>query len=82
MTALPAARLGLPDRGRLQEGMIADITIFDPATVSDLATFEAPHQYPAGIPYVLVNGIPVVDGGRFTPNRPGRVLRRPVRSGQ
>ncbi len=79
MTSLPAERLGLRDRGRLAEGAVADITIFDPATVKDLATFQQPHQYPAGIPYVIVNGIPVVDGGTFTATRPGRVLRRMAR---
>jgi N-acyl-D-aspartate/D-glutamate deacylase len=50
--------------------------VFDPATVADRATFEAPHQYPAGIPWVLVNGRLAVDGGRFTGARAGRVLRR------
>lgn len=77
MTGLPATRLGLADRGRIAEGLTADLVIFDPATVLDRATFEDPHQYPAGIEYVLVNGVPVVDGGRFTDARPGRVLRRP-----
>jgi dihydroorotase/N-acyl-D-amino-acid deacylase len=77
MTSLPAWRLGLADRGRLAEGMIADITVFDPATVRDQSTFEQPHQYPAGIPFVIVNGIAVVDGGTFTDRRPGRVIRRP-----
>jgi N-acyl-D-amino-acid deacylase len=77
MTSLPAARLGLTDRGRLAEGFAADITIFDPVIVKDMATFESPHQYPEGISFVIVNGIPVVDGGQFTLNRPGKVLRRP-----
>jgi dihydroorotase/N-acyl-D-amino-acid deacylase len=79
MTSLPAARLGLTDRGKISEGLVADLTIFDPATVKDMATFTAPHQYPKGIPYVIVNGVPVVDAGAFTTNRPGRVLRRPAR---
>ena len=79
MTSLPAWRLGLADRGKITEGLVADITIFDPATVKDMATFTAPHQYPKGIPYVIVNGVPVVDAGVFTTNRPGRVLRRPAR---
>lgn len=78
MTSLPAWRLGLTDRGRIAEGMMADITIFDAATVRDRATFTAPHQYPDGIPYVIVNGVPVVDAGAFTLNRPGAVLRRPT----
>lgn len=75
MTLLPAARLGLTDRGRIGEGMRADIVLFDPATVSDRATFAAPHQYPDGIPYVIVNGELAVDAGRFTATRAGTVLR-------
>jgi len=78
MTGQPAARLGLRDRGTLVEGAYADITIFDPATVADRATFEDPHQYPDGIPYVIVNGTVAVDGGRFVGVRAGRVLRRGV----
>lgn len=76
MTALPARRLGLADRGRLAEGTHADLVIFDPATVRDTATFENPHQYPEGIPFVIVNGVVTVDAGKFTPARGGRVLRR------
>jgi N-acyl-D-amino-acid deacylase len=76
MTGMPAARLGITDRGRIAEGMHADITIFDPATVIDRATFEQPHQYPAGIPYVIVNGVVTVDGGSFTAARAGRALKR------
>jgi dihydroorotase/N-acyl-D-amino-acid deacylase len=77
MTALPAWRLGLTDRGRIAEGMLADLVVFDPATVADKATFEAPHQYPVGIPWVIVHGIPVVADGQFTAARPGQALRRP-----
>jgi dihydroorotase/N-acyl-D-amino-acid deacylase len=76
MTSLPADRMGLTDRGRIAEGMMADITVFDPATVSDRATFAEPHQYPDGVPFVIVNGVLVVDGGEFGTARPGRVLRR------
>jgi N-acyl-D-amino-acid deacylase len=76
MTSLPASRLGLDDRGRLAEGLAADVVVFDPATVSDRATFAVPHQYPAGIPYVIVNGRVAVDGGRFVDVRSGAVLRR------
>lgn len=76
MTTLPAARLGLQERGRIAEGTYADIVVFDAATVRDRATFAAPHQYPEGIEYVLVNGVPAVDAGRFTESRAGRVLRR------
>jgi len=77
MTGAPAARAGLRDRGLLREGMFADITIFDPNTVLDRATFEAPNQYPAGIEYVLVNGQVSVDKGQRTPALTGRVLRGP-----
>jgi dihydroorotase/N-acyl-D-amino-acid deacylase len=76
MTGAPAARLGLRDRGLLREGMAADVAIFDPATVADRSTFAEPHQYPDGIPYVLVNGTVAVDGGRYTGQRAGKVLRR------
>ena len=76
MTAMPAARLGLTDRGRIAEGMHADLVVFDPATVQDRATFTDPHQYPAGVPYVLVNGRLAVDQERFTDVRAGTVLRR------
>jgi dihydroorotase/N-acyl-D-amino-acid deacylase len=75
MTGLPADRLRLTDRGRIAVDGAADIVVFDPATVADLATFEEPHQYPAGIPFVIVNGEVVVDGGEYTDARPGRVLR-------
>jgi N-acyl-D-amino-acid deacylase len=78
MTSLPAARLGLADRGRLAPGLMADIVVFDPATVADRATYDAPHQYPVGIEYVLVNGQIEVDQGRFTAARGGRVLRHAV----
>ncbi|MGH7664497.1 MAG: N-acyl-D-amino-acid deacylase family protein [Gemmatimonadaceae bacterium] len=76
MTSLPAATLGMEDRGRVATGVFADIVVFDPATVDDRATFEDPHQYSVGIRFVIVNGVPVVDGGRFMDARAGRVLRR------
>jgi N-acyl-D-aspartate/D-glutamate deacylase len=76
MTSLPADRLGLPDRGRIKEGAWADVVVFDPETVEDRATFEEPHQYPVGIPFVIVNGTVVVDDDAFTDARPGRVLRK------
>ena len=72
----PAQRLGLKDRGLVREGLAADLVVFDPDTVIDRATFEEPHQYPYGIPYVIVAGTPVVWEGRNTGARPGRVLRR------
>lgn len=77
ITSLAASRLGLQDRGRIAEGMGADITIFDPATVADRSTFAEPHQYPEGIPWVIVNGVPAVADGAFMDVRPGTMLRRP-----
>jgi len=74
VTGLSAKIVGLADRGLLKPGMAADITLFDPATVSDKATFENPAQYPVGIPYVIVNGVVVIDKGEHTGARPGRVL--------
>jgi len=76
MTGFPAQRLHMKDRGLVKEGLTADLVVFDPATVIDNSTWEDPHQYPDGIPYVLVKGIPVVDEGVHTGARPGRVLRR------
>jgi N-acyl-D-amino-acid deacylase len=74
MTSLPAQIAGLTDRGLLRPGMAADITIFDPEKVADRATFENPSQYPIGIPYVIVNGVVVVDAGKHTGALPGHVL--------
>jgi N-acyl-D-amino-acid deacylase len=76
MTGMPAARMGLRDRGVLRTGAYADVVVFDPARVADRATFDAPHQYPIGVEFVLVNGVVAVDGERFTGARNGRVLRR------
>ena len=78
MTATPAARLGLPDRGLLRDGGKADIVVFDPTTVRATATYEQPRSYPEGIDWVLVNGVVVVDGGVHTGATPGRALRRGV----
>ena len=58
----------------MREGYFADLTVFDPATVKDESTYPEPHRYPTGIPYVVVNGAVVVDRGRLTASRPGRVL--------
>jgi N-acyl-D-amino-acid deacylase len=77
MTGLPAANVGLKQRGLLREGYFADITIFDPKIVIDRATFEDPNQYPVGINYVIVNGQIEVDSGQRTPALAGRVLRGP-----
>jgi N-acyl-D-amino-acid deacylase len=76
-SALPAQRLRLIDRGVLKYGMWADIVIFDPASVRDLATFEQPNQPSQGMDYVLVNGTPVIAHGQMTGALPGRVLRGP-----
>jgi N-acyl-D-amino-acid deacylase len=76
MTSLPAAVFGLRDRGVLRAGAIADLVVFDPAAVRDRATYVEPHQLSEGMEYVLINGVPVIDGGQFTDALPGRVLRR------
>src|SRR5438067_2129227 len=75
MSALPAQRMRLTDRGVLKAGMWADVVIFDPAAVRDLATFENPNQLSEGMQYVLVNGVPVIDEGKMTGALPGKVLR-------
>ncbi len=77
MTSLPASRVGIRDRGILRPGMMADVAVFDPATVRDVATFEDPNHYSVGMKYVFVNGRPVVAEGRITAERPGRALRGP-----
>jgi N-acyl-D-amino-acid deacylase len=75
MTSLPAARLGLTSRGRIADGLAADLVAFDPAVVRSNATYEEPRQFPEGIDTVIVNGELVVDGGRHTGATPGRALR-------
>jgi N-acyl-D-amino-acid deacylase len=79
MSALPASRLKIMDRGLLRPGMKADVTIFDPAAVADNATFTEPHQYAVGVVHVFVNGTAVLRDGRMTGARPGRVLYGPAR---
>jgi dihydroorotase/N-acyl-D-amino-acid deacylase len=74
-SALPAQRMRLTDRGALKAGMWADVVVFDPATVRDLATFENPNQLSEGMEYVLVNGVAVIDQGKQTGALPGKVLR-------
>ena len=76
MTTLPADRLGLANRGRIEENTYADVVVFDPNTVIDKSTFQNPHQYPEGIEYVIVNGQLAVDRGVYQNIRPGRVLRK------
>jgi N-acyl-D-aspartate/D-glutamate deacylase len=75
MTSLPARRVGLADRGILRAGMLADLVVFDPATVRDVATYTEPLRYAEGFEYVTVNGRLVLDAGKMTLERPGRVLR-------
>ena len=74
MTSLPGEHFRFADRGLVKEGFAADLVIFDPATVSDTATFERPHAYPTGIPHVIVNGVPVIRAGEHTRARPGQAL--------
>ncbi len=76
-TALPAQRMRFADRGVLKAGMCADIVIFDPAAIHDVATFEYPNQLSQGMDYVLVNGVPVIDQTMMTGALPGKVLRGP-----
>ncbi|HVT91895.1 MAG TPA: D-aminoacylase [Bryobacteraceae bacterium] len=76
-SALPAQRMGFAGRGVLKKGMWADVVVFDPATVHDVATFANPNQLSEGMEYVLVNGVPVIEGGKMTNALPGKVLRGP-----
>jgi N-acyl-D-amino-acid deacylase len=75
MTGLPARRLGLRDRGVIRVGAKADLAVFDPRTVSDVATYADPHRYPRGIDHVIVNGRLVIRDGEHTGNLPGKLLR-------
>ena len=77
MTSLAASRVGIMDRGILRPGMMADIAVFDPATIQDVATYTDPLQYSAGVKDVLVNGRVVVLDGKITDERPGQALRGP-----
>jgi N-acyl-D-amino-acid deacylase len=74
-SALPAQRMRFSDRGVLKQGMWADVVIFDPRSIRDLATFEKPNQLSEGMDYVLVNGVPVIAEGKMTGKLPGKVLR-------
>jgi N-acyl-D-amino-acid deacylase len=74
-SALPAQRLRLADRGVLKQGLWADVVVFDPATVHDLATYDNPNQLSQGMEFVLVNGVPVIENGKMTGALPGKVLR-------
>jgi len=75
LTSLPAANLGLHDRGTLKVGAFADVVAFDPAAIADKATYEQPHQYAVGMRHVLVNGVPVLRDGEHTGATPGRALK-------
>ena len=75
LAALPAHNLGLHDRGLLKTGYFADVVVFDPATIQDHATFEAPQQFSTGVSEVVVNGQLALAGGEPTAARPGRVVR-------
>ena len=77
MTSLPAQTLRLERRGEIREGFFADLVVFDPSTIADRATYEAPHQYAVGVRDVVVNGVPVLAGGEHTGAKPGRALRGP-----
>jgi N-acyl-D-amino-acid deacylase len=77
MTSLAASRVGITDRGILRPDMMADITVFDPSTIQDVATYSDPLRYSVGVKYVFVNGKPVVSDGKITDERPGRALRGP-----
>jgi N-acyl-D-amino-acid deacylase len=74
-SALPAQRMRLNDRGVLKQGMWADVVVFDPETIRDLATFDEPNQLSEGMEYVLINGVPVIESGKMTGALPGKVLR-------
>lgn len=78
LTDLPARTLDLRDRGRLAPGYFADVVVFDPATISDRATYEQPHQYATGVGHVIVNGVQVIRNGEHTGAKPGRVVRGPA----
>jgi dihydroorotase/N-acyl-D-amino-acid deacylase len=77
-SALPASRLRLADRGVIKAGMWADIVVFNPETITDLATFDKPNQLSQGMQYVLVNGVPVIEHGAMTNALPGKVVRGPA----
>jgi N-acyl-D-amino-acid deacylase len=80
MSSMPAMRIGLSDRGVIRPGMKADLAVFDPARVRDVATYEKPHQYAEGFSHVIVNGQVVYENGAMTAARPGRVLYGPGKS--
>ena len=76
MTGLPAEVYGIEGRGVLREGAFADIVVFDLAAIRETTTYADPHQVSQGMAFVLVNGVPVVDDGKFTPALAGRIIRK------
>jgi N-acyl-D-amino-acid deacylase len=76
MTGLSARKFGFTDRGEVRAGAFADLVVFDPERIADIATYAEPHQPPAGIAHVFVNGTQVVKDGAHSGARPGRTLRR------
>ncbi len=74
-TSLPAEMVGLRERGQVKEGFIADVVVFNPETIKDIATFMAPHQYSEGIEYLLVNGVLTIKEGKYTGALAGKPLR-------
>jgi N-acyl-D-amino-acid deacylase len=76
MTSFPAQKFGLWRKGMVRQGMDADLLLFDPHTIAERSSFQDPHQYPVGLPYVIVNGQVAVDQGRYTGIFAGRVLRK------
>jgi dihydroorotase/N-acyl-D-amino-acid deacylase len=76
-TALPAQREHLSDRGVIKQGVWADLVVFDPRLIRDVATYDVPNRFPEGMTYVFVNGVAVIEGGRMTGALPGKVLRGP-----
>lgn len=79
MTSAPALQIGQHERGMIREGMYADIVVFDPEKIQDLATYSDPHRYSVGVVHLLVNGVPVIRHAALTGEKPGRVLRGPAR---
>lgn len=79
MTSMPADLLGMKSRGRIAENSYADLVLFNPETIKDNSTFEDPHHYPSGIPYVIVNGIISIENGELTGNRSGKLLLSPTK---
>jgi N-acyl-D-amino-acid deacylase len=77
MTSLPAQIMGIPDRGQIHEGFAADVVLFDPDQVGETNSYEKPNSYAKGVPYVLVNGVLVIDKGMHTGARPGKIVYGP-----